>query len=98
MEFLHHCLELKDTASRVSGIIAVAAFRHIIVERIIAPIVLGNLRMILVYRRKIERRKYMYGIDSKFLKMLNSLILSKAKELSLVYQARSRVNRKVTIV
>lgn len=84
VELFYHRLELEDAPCGIGGVVAVAALGYIVVQRVVAPVVLRLLRMVLVDRRKIERRQHVYGVDTQLLQMIDSFLLRKAQKLTFV--------------
>ena len=54
VKLLHHRLELEDTPGRISGVIAVASLRNIIVERVVSPVILRLVGLVLVNGSEVE--------------------------------------------
>ena len=73
MERLYHLLELADTSHGVIWIGAVGSIRHIIVHRVIAPIVFIVLQPHFVHRTEVITGQDMNGIHTQVLQMLYRL-------------------------
>ena len=71
VESLHHLLELTDAHFGLIGIRGVAALRHIVVHRVVAPVVLVVSETGLVDRAVVVARQDVDGIDSKLLQVLD---------------------------
>ena len=94
----HHLLELLDAGSWRIWIGAIAAFRHIIVLRIVAPIELRLVELGFIYGCVIEHRLEMDGIDTEVLEIFDSLRFGKGEILALILQTRCRRNGEITHV
>jgi len=95
---LHHLLELADAAHRVVRVGGIRAFGHVVVQRVVAPVVLRHIELCLVYRGVIERRQQMHGVDAQRLQMGDGLRLCQGKKLALVAHARGGVDGEVAVV
>ena len=67
MECLYHLLELTDAADRVIGVGGIATLWHIIVDRVIAPVILWLVQTGLVHRAVVVTGQDMDGIDAESL-------------------------------
>ena len=72
MKGLYHLLELTDTAERIVGVGAIATLRHVIVYRVVAPVVLGLVEACLIHGTIVVAGQDMYGIDAQLLQVLDS--------------------------
>ena len=64
MEGIHHLLELTNTAVGIIGVGGVTAFGHIVVHRIVTPIILVITETCLVHRAIVIAGQNMDGIDA----------------------------------
>ena len=87
VEGLHHLLELQDATGGQFGIEGVAALGHVVVERIVAPVVLGRVVLGLVDRGEVVGRQDVDGIDAQGLEMGDGLLLRQGEKLALVDQS-----------
>ena len=94
----HHLLELLDTGSRSIRVGTVAAFRHIIVLRIVTPVELRLVELGFIYGCIIEYRLEMDGIDAEVLEIFDSLRFGEGEILALIFQTRCRRNGEITHV
>ena len=60
MQRLHHLLELADAHAPVRGVGGVGALRHVVVLRVVAPVVLGPLRPGFVHRLVVGGRQQVH--------------------------------------
>ncbi|MNW66358.1 hypothetical protein D3C74_448250 [compost metagenome] len=60
---LHHFLHFADTGARISRIGAVRPLRHVIVLRVISPVIFAEMRFI---RRFNNRSKFVYGLKISY--------------------------------
>ena len=84
---LHHLLELLDTSHGVVRVGGITALWHIVVLRVVTPVVLRSVQLGFIYRSIVERRKDMNGIDTETLQVFYRLWLRQSQELTLVFQA-----------
>ena len=87
VQLLHHLLKLFYAHAWLGGVGRVGALWHIIVQRVVAPVVLCHIRLRLVDRSKVERWQNVDGIHAKGLQIVYSLRFGESKELALVLQA-----------
>ena len=87
VEGLHHLLELQDATRGQLGIKGVAALGHVVVERVVAPVVLGRVELGLVDRGEVVGRQDVDGIDAQGLEMGDGLLLRQGEKLALVDQS-----------
>ena len=66
---LHHLLKFTNASSRVSRISRIAALRHIVVNRVVAPVILRLVETCLVNRTIVIAGQDMDGIDTQRLQM-----------------------------
>ena len=95
---LHHLLELPDAHFRMEGFGGVAAFRHVVVLRVVAPVVLRHGELRLVDGGEVERRQDMYGVDAELSQIVDGPWLREGKELAAVYELRRWVDGEVAVV
>ena len=95
---LHHLLELAYACCRRSGVGRVGAFGHVIVERIVSPVVLRHVGLRLIHGSVVERRQNVHGVHAETLQVLDSLRLCERKKLALVLQSRREVDGEVAVV
>ena len=87
-------LKLLNACCGRIGVGRVRTFGHVVVHRVVAPVILRFIEACLVYRSVVERRQYVYGIYAKFLQMLYSLRLCQRQKLTFIYKARRRSTEK----
>ena len=75
VQLLHHLLKLFYAHAWLGGVGRVGALWHIIVQRVVAPVVLCHIRLRLVDRSKVKQGLEMYGIDTQLLEIFDSLRL-----------------------
>ena len=97
MKCVHHLLELADTAIGVVGIGRVTTLGHVIVHRVVTPVIFVITKTCLVHRAIIIARQDMYRVDTQGLQMFDGPRLSQCQELSWILCIRTRY-RKVTMV
>ena len=98
VECLHHLLELIDAHLRLVGIGRIAAFGHIVVHWVVAPVILRLVKTRFVNRSIIVGRQDMHRIDSQVLQMLDGLGLSECQELAFMLQPGGHVDGEITVV
>ena len=79
---LHHLLELAYAAGRVVGIGGVAALRHIVVHRVVAPVVLIVGEACLVDRAEVVGGQYVHGIHPELLQVADGPGLGEGEEFA----------------
>ena len=70
MQCLYHLLKLPDADFSVERIRAIRPLRHIIIHRIIAPVILLLVRLRLINTSEIKRRHQLYMCHAQFQKMI----------------------------
>ena len=65
MKCLHHLLKFADAHSTVERICGIRAFRHIVIDRVISPVILRNLRMCLINTAEIIGRHNLHMCNAK---------------------------------
>ena len=102
-----HLLELTDTHFRPIRVGSIRAFRHIVVFRVISPVVLRPVELGFVHRRKVERRQQLYVRHAQLLQMVNARFLAQirmrsflrqSQELSSVPDAGDGIDREIAMV
>ena len=73
MQCLHHLFKLAYAHFGAIRVGAVRTLGHIIVQRVVAPIILRLIQPRFVYRGKVERRQNMHGINTQLAQVVNSL-------------------------
>ena len=73
MQCLHHLFKFAYAHFGAIGIGAVRAFGHVIVQRIVTPIILRLIQTRFVYRGKVERRQNMHGINTQLAQVADGL-------------------------
>ena len=64
MQCLHHLFELANAHFGAIRIGTVRAFGHVIVQRVVAPIILRLIQSRFVYRSIVERRQNVHGVNA----------------------------------
>ena len=72
MQRLYHLLRLTDTACRVVRIGRITAVRHVVVHRVIAPVIAVLIQLGLVYATVIEHRQNLQMGDTQLFEMVQS--------------------------
>ena len=67
---LHHLFELTNAHFRLIRIGGIRSLRHIIVQRIVSPIILRNIQFRFIHRSIIERRQNMHIRNAQLLQMI----------------------------
>ena len=98
VQCLHHLLELLDSCGREIGVGGIAALGHIVVLRVVAPVVLRRVEACLVNRGIVERRQDVYGVHAERLQIFCRLGFRERKKFALVLQARRRVDGEIAVV
>ena len=98
VQSLHHLFELFDTCSRCVRVSRIRTFRHVIIQRVVTPVVLRFIETSLINRGIVVRRQDMNSINAKSLQMIDSLLLCQRKEFAFVYQTRRLMDREITVV
>ena len=81
---LHHLLEFADAHFRGIRIGGVASLGHVVVHRVVAPVVLVVAEARLIHRAVVVAREDMDGIDAQFLEVADGPGLGEGEELSLI--------------
>ena len=97
VECLHHLLELTVACQRVVGVGTVPALRHIVVHRVIAPIILWFIESCLVHRAIVIAGQDMHGIYPQLLQMFNGPRLRQRQELARIFRV-APTHGEVTVV
>ena len=79
---LHHLFELADAHLRAIGVGGVAAVRHVIVHRVVAPVVLRFVEACLVHRAKVVAGQQVNSRDAQLLQMADGPRLRQCQELT----------------
>ena len=107
VQSLNHLLELFNTAYRIIRIGRIAAIRHIVVHRIIAPVIAIESQLRLIHRTVVIRRKYLHMRHTQLLQMVYSRRVSfsclsaklcQSQELTFMLHTRCRMNTEVAMV
>ena len=102
-----HLLELADTHFGLIRVGGIRTFRHVVVFRVISPVVLRFVELGFVHRRKVERRQQLYVCHAQLLQMVNTRFLAQigmrsflrqSQELSSVPDAGDGIDREITMV
>ena len=103
----HHLLEFPDTDFGLVRIGRIGAVGHVIVFRVISPVVLRLVEAGLVHRRIVVRRKQMHVSHSQFLQVIHPRTFSQISMCTLFRQrhefapmldSRNRIDGKVAMV
>ena len=103
----HHLLEFPDTHIRLIRIGGIRTFRHVIVFRVITPVVLRLVELSFVHRRKVERRQQLYVSHPQFLQMVEPRLLPQislctlfreCQKLTPVMNTRHRIDGEIPVV
>ena len=86
---LHHLLELVDAHFGFGGVGRVAAFGHIVVHRVVAPVVLRGVETRLIDRGVVERWQDVHSVHAQFLEVANGPLLGECHELARVVAAHA---------
>ena len=97
VQCLYHLLELTDAAGGVIWVRRVATLGHIIVHRVIAPVILRLVQARLIHRPIVITRQNVNGIHAQFLQVLNGPRLRQCQELAFVLCV-SPIDREVTVM
>ena len=97
VQSLHHLLELLDAGNRIVGVGAISTLRHIVVYRVVAPVILVVSETGLINRAIVVRRQDMDGIDTQRLQVLDGPRLGERQELAWILGIRAR-NGEVAMV
>ena len=92
VERLDHLLELADAYFRLVGVGGVAALGHIVVHRVIAPVVLRLVEARLIDRGVVKRRQDVHRVHAQRLQVLDGARFGQGKEFSLVLDAARLVD------
>ena len=98
VECLHHLLELVDAHLGLVGIGGVATLGHVIVHRVITPVILRLVEAGLIDRGIVKRRQDVDGIHAQFLQVTDGARLGQGEVLTLVDKATRLVDGKVAVV
>ena len=103
----NHLFELADTHFGLIRVGGIRTFRHVVVFRVISPVVLRFVELGFVHRRKVERRQQLYVCHAQLLQMVNTRFLAQigmrsflrqSQELSSVPDAGDGIDREITMV
>ena len=103
----YHLLELPDTHFRLIGVGSIRTFRHVVVFRVISPVVLRSVELGFIHRRKVERWQQLHVCHTQFLQMVNTCFLTPISMGSLFSQGQkfppvpdtgNGIDRKVTVM
>ena len=97
VQALHHLFELTDATGRVVGIGRISALWHIIVHRVISPVVLWLRKTGLVNRTIVITWQDMNSINAKVSQMLNSPWFCQCKILAWILRFAAS-HREITMV
>ena len=107
VERFDHLLKLKDARLRVGRVGGVRPFGHVVVERIVAPVVLRIVELALINRSKVKRREKMHVRHAQLLQVVDAgglpfgrfrTSLREGKKFSFVLNARCRGNTEIAVV
>ena len=87
MQRLHHLLELVDAHLGFGGVGRVAAFGHIVVHRVITPVVLRGVEAGLIDRSVVERRQNVHCVHAQFLEVIYRPVFGECHELAWIVAA-----------
>ena len=73
MQCLNHLFELANAHFGAIRIGAVRTLGHVIVQRIVTPIILRLIQTRFIYRGKVERRQNMHGINTQLAQVADGL-------------------------
>ena len=79
---LHHLLELLDTGNGVVGVGGIAALGHVVVDRVVAPVVLVVAKTRLIDRAVVVAGQDVHGIDTQRLQVAEGPRLGEGEELA----------------
>ena len=71
VEGLDHLLEFADADVRTVGVRRIATFRHVVVDRVVAPVVFVVSETRLVHRTIVVRGKDMNSVDTQRLQVVD---------------------------
>ena len=97
MKGIHHLLELTDAAVGVVRIRGIAAFGHVIVHRIVTPVILIVTQTCLVHRAIVIAGQDVHGIDTQRFQVFNGPRFRQSHELPGVFGIRA-CNREVAMM
>ena len=89
---LNHQLELLYSHARIIRIGGVAALGHIIVLRVVTPVILGHVETCLVNRRVVERRQHVHSVHAQVGQVLYGLGLGERHKFAFILQTRRCVD------
>lgn len=107
VQCLYHLLELADACLGISGIGRVASLRHVVVQRVVAPVILWYLGMLLIHGEIVIRGQDMHMCHAQVSQMVNARRLSawsggtmlrQRQKFSLVLHAAGSRHGEVTMV
>ena len=98
VQCLHHGLELAYAHLWLVWICRVAAFGHIVVFRVVAPIELWAVQLCLVYRSIVKERLKVDGVDAETLQIGYGARFGESQILALMLHARSGTDGEVAHV
>ena len=94
---VYHLLELTDAAQGVIGVSAIASLRHVIIHRVVTPVILRFVETGLINRAVIIAGQDMDIGDTQVLEVLNGPRLCQRQVLARIFCFRL-VDREVTMV
>ena len=97
VERLHHLLELQDATDGIIGVGGIAAFGHVVVHRVVAPVVLGLVEARLINGAEVIARQDMDGIDAQRLQVVDGPRFGEGEELTRILRIGTG-NGEVTVV
>ena len=95
---LHHLLELVDTYLGLIGVGRIASLGHVVVHRVITPVILRFVQACLVHRGIVERRQDVYRVYTQFLEVGDGTGFSQGEEFPLIIKAARLVDGEVAVV
>ena len=107
MQSHDHLLELTDAHVGLVRVGRIRTFRHVVVLRIISPVILRFVEPRFVDRREVERRKDLHMRNPQLLQVVDaslfaqisrSSLLRQSQKLSAVLDAGNRIHREVPMV
>ena len=87
VQCLYHLFELAHTGRGVVGVGGIRTLGHIVVERVVSPIVLRAVQLSLVHRGVIIRWQDVHGIDTQHTQVLYGAWLRECQKLAFVTQS-----------
>ena len=95
---LDHLLELADAHLGLIGVGGVTALGHVVVHRVIAPVILRLRQTGLIDRGIVKRGQDMHGVDAQVGEVVDGSLLGQGKIFTLVLDVARLVNREVPVV